>query len=81
MRACWVAPDPVADPVTPDRAVRSAPAASGDAGDGSGRRPRTFVPVDDLERAGAAPVVARASPAADPARDHPGWSLWADLEG
>jgi len=81
MHACWVAPDPVVDPVAPDRAVRSASPASGDARDGSGHRARTFVPVDELERAGQTPVVARARPAADPARDHPGWSLWADLEG
>lgn len=81
MRACWVAPDPPAV-LTPHRHAAQAtlppgrqPASRGTA------RGRTFVPVDELERAPAS-VAATAESPAPAASPHPerGWSLWGDAE-
>ena len=75
MRACWAAPDPVEEAV-PGRTVVHVAARYGE---GTGRQPRTFVPVDELTRAPApAPVpVAAPAPAARPTTS---WSLWGDQE-
>ena len=74
MRACWAAPDPVEEAV-PGKFV---PVATRGA-DGTGKRPRTFVPVDELMAPPAPeplPVVAP-PPAARPSTS---WSLWGDQE-
>jgi hypothetical protein len=75
MRACWAAPDPVEEAVPGRTGVQ----LTGHAGDGGTRRPRTFVPVDELTAAPPPeppPVVAPA-PAARPSI---AWSLWGDQE-
>ena len=75
MRACWAAPDPVEEAV-PGRSVVHV----GTAGvDSTGRRPRTFVPVDELD----APPVPEPVPVVAPvpaARPSSPWSLWGDQE-
>jgi hypothetical protein len=80
MRACWAAPDLPPEDASPES--RPMTALRGTAEEIAGRRPRTFVPVDE-----PAPVVA-AAPAVIPVEaravvrpDHGGWSLWGDLEG
>lgn len=80
MRACWTAPDPrteltPARPGMPVAVMAGGPPASRGAAPG-----RTFVPVDELERA-SVPAAATTEPAAPaapgPERD---WSLWGDAE-
>ena len=75
MRACWAAPDAVEEAV-PGRPVAQ---LTGRSTDGTGRVPRTFVPVDELAAAPAPeprPVLAPA-PVARPST---AWSLWGDQE-
>ena len=75
MRACWAAPDPVEEAV-PGRSVMHVGTAGTDT---TGRRPRTFVPVDELDAPPVSepvPVVATV-PAARPSSP---WSLWGDQE-
>jgi hypothetical protein len=95
IRACWTAPlalEEAAEPVGAG-ASRTAGAASGTAAitDPAARRPRTFVPVEELERErrSMTPVATQAAlpePPVDlPAPvvappPAPGWSLWGDLE-
>jgi hypothetical protein len=90
MRPCWTAPEPVADDAPPVAARGVAPraAAAGPARDPGERQPRTFVPVDELERPRAAParvvapptVVADRAAADRAAGDRVAWSLWGDIE-
>jgi hypothetical protein len=75
MRACWAAPDPVEEAVPGRTIVHVATHGA----DGAGRRPRTFVPVDELTGPPAAdplPVL----PPAPAARASTPWSLWGDQE-
>lgn len=74
MRPCWAAPDPVFDePLT-----RRPPIPVMASSDHGGRRPRTFVPVDELvDRQEPVPVMAPSGGVvAQPSM--PGWSLWGD---
>jgi hypothetical protein len=80
MRACWTAPDPPAV-LTPERPGMPVPVmAGGPPASHAAARGRTFVPVDELERAPVS-VAATAEPPA-PAAPHleRGWSLWDDAE-
>jgi hypothetical protein len=78
MRACWAAPDLAPDDAPPP--PRSPTALHGTGEEIVGRRPRTFVPVDE-----PAPLPPEAPPIR-PAEvrvvrpDHGGWSLWGDLD-
>jgi hypothetical protein len=75
MRACWAAPDPVeeAGPGLP-----LIPLAGRDT-DVTGRRPRTFVPVDELDAPPAPEPLAVVVPA-PAARPPTSWSLWGEQE-
>jgi hypothetical protein len=81
IRACWAAPDPVAE-LGPRAAMPVATATP----DPEAAPHRTFVPVDEVERTRAAretTVVAPSAAAAAPASAgaSAGWSLWGDAEG
>lgn len=85
MRACWAAPDPLPDDPPARGPGVPVMAARGSAEEIAGRRPRTFVPVDEL----LAPSDHRAPvPASAPAPAAPGpqgqatlgWSLWGDTD-
>lgn len=84
MRACWTAPDPVPD--EPPRRVAVGPglpamAPRGTAEEIAGRRPRTFVPVDELIASAEASFVADPAPTpAVPPTPAGRWSLWGDAE-
>lgn len=87
IRGCWTAaPDTAADDVAPVAA--GIPGDGGGSGLPAGRRPRTFVPVEELEGRPPAPTgVPRPGvppPAAPPlhatAAERPRWSLWGDIE-
>ena len=75
MRACWAAPDPAEEAVPGLPVIQVARRDT----DAAGRRPRTFVPVDELNAPPVPeprPVVAPAPAARPPAE----WSLWGDQE-
>jgi len=78
MRACWAAPDAVVEAVPGGGSVGS-PAGSRAWNEPEGRRPRTFVPVEELTRA-PEPASLPVPPAVPVAAPAPGWSLWGDQE-
>ncbi len=78
MRACWASADPV-DDQGPQR-VAVTPAVAGPSRDPDGRRTRTFVPVDELERPREPKGATAPALAAVPDPERGGWSLWGDLE-
>lgn len=79
MRACWAAPEPAQELASP-----RATSVGLSARDAVPAPRRTFVPVDELQRAGdtgaptAAPVAATTP--GTPGADRAGWSLWGDAE-
>jgi hypothetical protein len=82
IRACWTAPDPPAV-ITPERLGMPVPVmAGGSQAAHAASRGRTFVPVDELERASAPVATADPPGPAAPAPPYPerGWSLWDDAE-
>lgn len=75
MRPCWAAPDPAVETVPGG----TSPAAMARATEFAGRRPRTFVPVDELvAMPEPTPVIVPAPSAVSQAGR--AWSLWGDLE-
>jgi hypothetical protein len=79
MRACWAASESdehAAQTIATPVATSAAPGAL----DAAGRRPRTFVPVEELDV--ATEPVREPAPArvAAPAAGGGGWSLWGDAE-
>jgi hypothetical protein len=93
MRACWAAPDPLPDDPPSRGSGLPMMSVRGSAEEIAGRRPRTFVPVDEGEShvvAGRASATGAASMTTDPAtagdqaarraRAALGWSLWGDVD-
>jgi len=77
MRECWAAPDVAAQAVPGGDAVAAGTAAVGEPG---GRRPRTFVPVEEITPPRPTRTPA-AAPTPTPVSPLPrAWSLWGDAE-